>query len=180
MKKFAILICACAAAYAAFNLQPLRISINEFLNAGTLKGLENCVSLSKSQLVSRETTQNVCITSFQKPLFDGNLVNGRAGPRFRDNTVFLGGELQNDTTEFVTTWVRAYLGYHDTTGAKTEFFGETFVWIEPQNSTELNLELEGINHDDFKNLEFCDKGADEETYRSCKYWGVSHVMGIEI
>lgn len=180
MKNFVILLTVGTAAYLLSTLLPVKIALNESLNGGTLKGVENCVTFSASELVSPETTQNACVAKFQKQLFDGDLVNGRAGPRFKDGKVFLGGNLQNDTTGHVTTWVRAYLGVYDEKGNKKEFSGETFIWIEPQSTTALNVELYGIERNELEDLEFCPRDEEESTHASCIYWGVSRVMGIEI
>lgn len=180
MKKFAALMCICIAAYVLYNLQTVKMTVNESLNSGTLRGVENCVSYSTSELVSTETTRNSCVARIQKSVPNAHLINGLAGPRVRNGQAFLDGDLNNDTSGHIATWFRAYIGVHDETGKRSEYSGETFIWVEPQSSQEFSIELDGAEPEQFQGLDFCPKSENESTYKSCIVWGVSRVRGIEI
>jgi len=177
MNKFIVLACVGGAAYLLYDLQSVKQTANEALRAGTLKGVETCVAYSKSDLVSAETTRNVCIESFQKVLYNSDLATGRAGPRVASGSVSLGGSLENKTPDFVTTWVKVSFALYDSSGKEKEFLADTYIWIEPRSSADFSVELPELKPDDVQSVEFCDH--DDDTPKSCMSWGIVKMKGIE-
>lgn len=173
-----VLLCACGAAYLLYDWQSVKLAVNEALHAGTLKGVENCVAYSKSDLMSAEATRYVCIDNFQKNLYDGDLATGRAGPDDYSGRVNLSGSLENKTSDFVTTWVQLYLKLYDATGTEKEFQAETYIWIEPHSTADFSVELLNLKPDGVETTMFCD--VDDTSPKSCMRWGVAKIKGIEI
>ena len=178
MNKFAVSACVLAVALGAYNLRAIKLVINETLNMGTLTGVENCVSYSKNDLVSIETTRNACATRLQTFSYEPDLAMGRAGPRYMNDGVYLEGELHNKTSNQVTTWVGLVLGMHDADGKRVEFTAGTQIWIEPSSSSEFIVELKDAPADVLETLDFCDHEAKKP--KSCVFWAVAKMGRITI
>jgi cAMP phosphodiesterase len=178
MNKFVILACVGGAAFLLYDLQSVKQAVNEALRWGTLKGVETCVAHSKSDLVSAETTRNVCIESFQRVLYNRDLATGRAGPKVAAGGVNLDGFLENKTSGFVTTWVKVAFELYDASGETREFQADTYIWIEPRSSTDFSVALPDLEPDEVQSVEFCDH--DDTLPKSCMTWGIVEIKGIEI
>ncbi len=178
MKNFIILICLCAAAYILYDLQSVKLALNKSLRDGTLQGVENCVAYSRSELVSVETTRNVCVENFHIELFDGDFATGRAGPKDMSGEAGWAGTLENKTAGHVTTWVRVSVSLFDADGKEKEYEANTYVWIEPQSSTNFQVGLSELAPSELKSVEFCDR--DDGSPKSCVSWGIVRIKGIKI
>ncbi|MEO9572972.1 MAG: hypothetical protein ABJ360_02235 [Roseobacter sp.] len=178
VKNYIIIGLACLVAALAFGVEPVQRGINETVNKGTLKGVETCLSYSKSELISNEAVRATCVTAFQKPLYGNDHATGRAGPRLDQRYVAWEGELENKTSDHVTTWIRVSVSIYDADGAEQEFFGDTTIWIDPLDEAAFRVELPELEREKFDSIEFCDH--DDLTPSACLTWGVVETMGLAI
>ena len=168
----------CTIAILIVGVEPLQRLLNESINKGRLKGVENCRAYSNSELVSEEAVKATCVSTFQKYLYDGNLANGRAGPRNNQNTVSWGGTLQNKTSDHVTTWIEISVSIFDADGTEQKIQAVTSIWIDPLNEADFMVELPDLEWDKFDNIEFCDH--ENLVQKACMTWGITNLMGLAI
>lgn len=180
MHKILLVLSAGTIAYVGFNFTSVRMELNKLMNFGELVGVEQCVSLSRSNLVAEQTIRNVCVEDFHVNLFDHELASGRAGPRDRSGVVYWEGTVSNKTSEYVTTWGELSVSFFDSEGEKLEVKVKTPLWIEPQADQEISAELREISPEDIEDYEFCDLDADEATFRSCMAWSWAQIKGLKI
>lgn len=180
MNKFSLVVLACIAGYITYDIKNIKLMANAYFNHGTLSGLVNCVSYSKSEVVSEATTRNACANKMQTTLYDSELATGRAGTRTRQDSTFLEGSLNNNTANYVTTWVRLAFNVHGTTGAKRSSRSDVLIWIEPQSSAEFSIEIDYFSKEEILELDWCEVNTPEEDLKSCKSWGVEEIKGLKI
>lgn len=58
----------CIIAILIVGVELLQRLLNESINKGRLKGVENCRAYSNSELVSEEAVKATCVSTFQKYL----------------------------------------------------------------------------------------------------------------
>lgn len=177
-KNLLIVLLGCLVLGLATGFEPIKRTVNEALYRGSLKGVENCIGYTRSELVSEQATRDGCTTRFQKPLYDSNLAMGTAGPRTDDASVKWVGTLENRTPDRVTTWIEIAVKIFDSEGNEDEYTGQTQIWIDPQNEAEFLVEMPDLNPKALDELEFCD---DETTSpKACMAWGIVGLMGLTI
>ncbi|MEE3361236.1 MAG: hypothetical protein VX248_14905 [Pseudomonadota bacterium] len=170
----------CLAIYFIFNLESVQLRLNEKLNRGKLAGIESCVISSGSELVSKETIRNHCSSQFHIQFYFDRMAEGKAGPIERDNVVFLEGDLNNFTSDKVTTWLEFEFRVYDEDGEENESNAEAFVWIEPNSSSEFSVRLPNVNPETIKDLPFCARDAEQGQRSSCMGWGISSQKGVNL
>lgn len=159
-------------------VEPVQRVFNEATQRGTLKGVENFMGYSSSDLLSEEAVRATCVTAFQKPLYRGDHATGRAGPRFEQRRVAWGGNLENKTADHVTTWVKITVSVFDAEGEEQEFVADTSIWIDPLDDAEFLVELPETAPAQFEELDFCD--LEDPAPKNCMSWGVTEVKGLSI
>ncbi|MFX0544770.1 hypothetical protein ACEWPL_004415 [Roseovarius sp. S1116L3] len=169
---------ACLVAALVFGITPVQRVMNEMVNKGTLRGVENCLSYSKSELLSAEAVKSTCVRNFQKRLYNNDHATGLAGPQWDERTVSWAGDLENKTSHHVTTWIRVSVGLYDADGNKNEFLADTPIWIDPLDEAEFRVELGELKPEQIENIEFCE--LDDLAPTACMTWGVTDVMGLSI
>ncbi|MCL6285994.1 hypothetical protein M3P21_20985 [Ruegeria sp. 2012CJ41-6] len=178
MKNYIIAGLLCLVLALAIGVRPVQKTVNEALNQGTLKGVETCMSYSKSELLSNDAVQATCVTTFRKRLYHNGHATGRAGPRLGERTVSWGGVLENKTSDHVTTWIQVSVNIFDKDGEETEFLADTPIWIDPLDEAEFRVELPDLESKQLEGLEFCEH--EDASPTDCMAWNVSGVMGLAI
>lgn len=178
MKNYIIGGLLCLVVALVIGVEPLQRFVNEATNRGALRGVETCLSYSKSELLSPETVRSACVTAFQKPLYDNDRASGRAGPRMDQQTVSWGGILENKTPDHVTTWIQITVSIYDAEGNEQEFSAETPIWIDPLDQAEFKVELPEVTGEQFDNLESCD--LEDTAPKDCMSWGITEMKGLKI
>ena len=178
MKNYLIVGLLILIAALVIGLEPVQRVVNEATKKGTLKGIENCMNYSSSDLLSEHAVRATCVRAFQKRLYRNDHATGRAGPRMNQGTVAWGGTLENKTSDHVTTWVKISVGIFDVEGKEKEYFAETPIWIDPLDKAEFIVDLPDVKHEQFEGFEFCDHDA--LAPKACVTWGVVEVMGVTI
>ena len=178
MKNYLIIGLICLVAFFIIGIEPLQRGINEATNKGSLRGVENCMVYSKSDLLSESAVKATCVSTFQKNLYNSDLATGRAGPLGDFQGISWGGNLHNKTSDHVTTWIRVSVSAYDADGVKEDFQAETPIWIDPMSSTDFSVELPGLTQGQLENLEFCDR--DDVQLKACMTWTITQIMGLAI
>ncbi|EAQ46939.1 hypothetical protein MED193_17139 [Roseobacter sp. MED193] len=178
VKNYLIGGLVCLVAALIIGIKPIQKGLNEAINQGTLKGAENCVAYSRSDLISPEAIKATCVSTFQKRLYGRDHAVGRAGPRGDLRSIGWGGELENKTPDYVTTWIRVVVGIVDADGNEKEFTAETQIWIDPLGKAEFHVDLPELDSDQLDDLEFCDN--DDAAPHDCIRWGITDVMGLAV
>lgn len=178
MKNFLIGVLSCLVAALAFGVEPVQRLVNETVNPGSVRGVENCLEYSRSELLADDIVREMCVRTFQRRLFNTDHATGRAGPRGGQSEAVWGGTLRNNTTDHVTTWVSIAVSIFDTDGVEQEYTAETTIWIDPLGEAEFRVELPDVEPTIFDDLEFCDH--DELMPTDCMNWGVTGAMGLSL
>jgi hypothetical protein len=178
MKNLIIGGLICIVAVLVIGFEPVQRTINEATNRGTLRGVENCMIYSSSELLSEEAVRAICTRTFQKQLYSYDHATGRAGPWMDQRTVGWTGTLQNNTPDHVTTWIKILVSIYDAEGIEQEFSAETPIWIDPLDEAEFRVELPGVEREQLEDIEFCDQDAVSPT--ACMKWGVTDMMGLAL
>jgi hypothetical protein len=178
VKNYLIGVLACLVAALVIGVKPIQKTLNEAINQGTLKGVENCISYSHSDLLSPEAIRATCVSTFQKRLHGHDHAVGRAGPRGETRSISWAGELENKTPDHVTTWIGVTVGIFDADGNEKEFTAETRIWIDPLGKAEFRVDLPDLDGNQLDNLEFCE--LDDAAPHDCIRWGITDVKGLSV
>lgn len=158
--------------------EPVQRTVNETLNGGTVRGVERCMDYSSSQLLSDQAIRRSCADTFQARLFNGEYATGRAGPWMDQGRIGWSGNLRNQTSGHITTWIRVAVWVYDEEGNETEWTAETPIWIEPLGDADFTVELNEVDRDTFDDLSFCELEALSPS--NCMAWTVVEVKGLAI
>lgn len=178
MKNYLIGALICLVVALAYGIKPVQRAINEAFNQGSLRGVENCMDYSKSELLSEDAVKASCVEAFHKRLYLPEVATGKAGPRVGQGIVGWEGILENHSADHVTTWIRIGVSIYDKDGKEQEVFAETPVWIDPMGEASFQVELPDLKPEQLDAIEYCD--LDDESPRDCMAWGVADVMGLVI
>ena len=178
MKNYFIGGLVCLVAALVIGVEPVQRFANETANRGTLRGVETCLSYSKSELLSPEAVRSTCIQAFHKPLYSNDHATGKAGPFVEQQAIFWSGFLDNKTPDHVTTWIKVSVGIFDAAGDEQEFHGETSIWIDPLDQAEFKVALPEVEREQFDDLEFCE--LETPSPKNCMSWGITEMMGLSL
>lgn len=178
MKNYIIAGLVCAVAALSFGIESIQKIVNEAANHGRLKGVDRCLAYTNSELLSPDAVRSSCVATFQKRYFVVGMAGGKAGPRPEREGASWSGSLDNETSNYVTTWIEITVSVFDQAGEETTFVADTSVWIDPMDTVDFAVQLVDATWDDFENTEFCDLEASERT--NCMAWTISDLMGLAI
>lgn len=169
----------CVVAALAIGIEPVQRAFNETVNQGTLRGVDNCLSYSSSELLSDEAVKATCLNAFQERVYDEDMASGKAGPRKNQTNVNWVGVLENKTADYVTTWMQVTVRIYDEDGNEEEFVADTSIWINPKADAEFTVELPDVGPERFvDDIEWCD--LNDGAPKACMSWGITDVMGLSI
>ena len=178
MKNYVIAALVVLVVLLAVGFAPIERATNEVLRHGSLTGVENCIEYSKSDLLSGDAVKAACVRAFEKPLYSSESATGRAGPSFFQGIVRWTGNLENKTSDHVTTWVAISVSVYGEDGSEREFSADTSIWIDPLRSADFSVTLRALELSILDDIEFCELTDDEP--KSCMSWGVTDVRGLEV
>lgn len=177
-KNYVIVGLTCLIAAMIIGVQPVQRAINEAFYRGTLTGVDKCISYSDTQLISSEAMRAACVSLFQRSLFSDEHAKGRAGPGYTEEGVIWVGNLENNTPDHVTTWIRLAVTIYDAKGIEEKFMGDTSVWVDPLGDSDFRVDLPDLTRDMVDATEFCERDAPSPM--SCMRWGIVEVKGLSI
>ncbi|WP_342070559.1 hypothetical protein [Yoonia algicola] len=178
MKNYIIGGLLCVVAALAFGIEPVQRVFNEAANQGTLRGVETCLSYTGSALLSDEVVKATCVNAFQERVYGKDMASGKAAPQMNQASVSWVGVLDNDTADYVTTWIQITVKIFDEEGNEEEFVADTSIWIDPMADAEFTVQLPDLEREQFDNIDWCD--LDSEAPKACMSWGITDLMGLSI
>jgi hypothetical protein len=168
----------CVVAALAIGIEPVQRAFNETVNQGTLRGVDNCLSYTSSELLSDESVKATCVNAFQERVYGQDMASGKGGPRPNQTSVNWVGVLDNKTADYVTTWIMVTVSIYDEDGNEEEFVADTSIWIDPKADAEFTVELPDVELERFDNIDFC--ALDDAAPKACMSWGITELMGLSI
>ena len=178
MKNYLIVGLIGLVAALTIGVEPVQRFMNEAVNRGTVRGVENCMSYAKSELLSQDAVKASCVEAFHERLDLPDLASGEAGPRLDQGKMTWEGVLQNKTADYVITWILISVIVSDAEGKKQEVLAETSIWIDPMGKADFQVELPNLKPEQFHAIDFCD--PDVQTPKACMVWELVHVKGVSI
>ena len=173
--KFALALAAIA---GLSMLRPVQLKFNELVNMGTVAGVAKCAELNANSVISEEATKRGCAEVFQRRIYQQGAVTGRASANIEAGQVVFSGNLENQTTDEVITWVEFAYKTFDTDGVAKEFQISSPFWIEPRASIEFELPIQEMDSESFERQQGCEGEPGSE--RDCWAWGWSDLQGVAL
>lgn len=176
LKNYIIIGLAVALVASLAGNKAISKAFNDWTRHGTLAGVDECVRLNSSDVLSKEATKKACASKFEVFLPTAGL-NGVGGPQKNRLDVTLAASLRNDLTSVVYTWAQVKLFVRDEEGVEQAYSSSSSLWGEPESTYEYSAILQDLKPENYLAEKHCNDVSEKA---NCWTWGVVSARGVRI
>jgi small nuclear ribonucleoprotein (snRNP)-like protein len=147
--------------------------VKEALYSGTLKGVEACMNVNDTDLLSENQIRSMCTKEQQVTMRDWYRLQGKA--RFDEDRII--AQVDNQSEENIVTEITFMVEVFDSDGRRRTVSTTENTWIAPNSSAQVSA---SFRYTDGVNLAapWCESGASSSELRGCKNWDIESAKAV--